>query len=151
MVVAFTLVGALLASAPAAGQTLTGKMAIYNDLLGAPWTCSMGPATYAAAYTVAPGNTLNGNLYSKDGTEDAYFGYDAQRKVYWTANADSTGATESQTSADGVTFVGTLNDGSTTSNATNVFTISSARKWVVHARGSASGHPYDVTATCLRS
>jgi hypothetical protein len=151
MIIALTLLGALLASTTTDGETLTGTMAIYNDLLGARWTCSMGTATYFAAYTVAPGNTLHGHLYSKNGAEDAYFGYDAQRKRYWTGNADSTGATESQRSADGVTFVGILNDGATTSKATNVFTISSAHKWVVRARGSAGGHPYDVTATCLRS
>jgi hypothetical protein len=131
--------------------TLTGKMAIFKDLLGARWTCTLGPATYFAAYTVAPGNTLHGHLYSKDSTEDAYFGYDAQRKLYWTDGADSTGATESQASADGLTFAGTLNDGMTTSRATRVFTISSAQKWVVRARGSAGGKPYDVTATCLRN
>ncbi|HLI96738.1 MAG TPA: hypothetical protein VKT72_11720 [Candidatus Baltobacteraceae bacterium] len=86
-----------------------------------------------------------------ESSEDAYFGYDAQRKLYWTDDADSTGATESQTSANGVTFAGTLNVGNTTSEATRVFTISSAHKWIVRARGSASGHPYDVTARCLRN
>lgn len=151
MIVALTLLGALLASAATGGEALTGKMAIYDELLGAQWTCTLGTATYFAAYTVAPGNTLHGHLSSKSGTEDAYFGYDAHRKLYWTANADSTGATESQTSADGVTFVGSLNDGTTSSRATNIFTISNAHKWVVRARGSADGHPYDVTASCRRS
>jgi hypothetical protein len=151
MIIAVSLIGGLLASTATAGETLTGKMAIYDDLLGAPWTCSMGTATYFAAYTVVPGNALHGHLYSKDGTEDAYFGYDAQHNVYWTSNADSTGATEAQRSPDGVTFTGTLNDGTATSNATNVFTITGAHKWVVRARGSAGGHPYDVTATCLRN
>lgn len=135
MIIALTLVGALLANTATGGETLTGKMAIYTDLLGPRWTCTMG----------------NGHLYSEDGTEDTYFGYDGQRKLYWTDNADSTGATESQKSADGVTFDGTLNDGSTTSKATNIFTISSAHKWAVRARGFAAGHPYDVTATCRRN
>jgi hypothetical protein len=150
MIVALSLFGALLASTAAPGETLTGKMAIYNALLGAPWSCSVGPVSYSAAYTVAPGNVLHGELTAKDGTEDTYFGYDAKRSVYWTANADSTGATESQTSADGVTFGGAFNDGTSTSNATNVFTIEGPSKWTVHAQGSAGGHPFDVTATCLR-
>jgi hypothetical protein len=149
-VLRIALFGALSASAALGAETLTGKMAIYEDLLGTRWTCSLGTASYFAAFTAAAG-TLHGRLYSKDSTEDAYFGYDAARKLYWTDSADSTGATESQTSADGVTFVGTLNDGSTTSRATRVFTITSAHKWVVRARGSAGGHSYDVTATCLRS
>jgi hypothetical protein len=150
MMRALTLVGVLLASTAADGGTFTGKMAIYHDLLGTRWTCTIGTTTYFAAYTVEPGNTLHGHLYSKDSSEDAYYGYDAQRKLYWTASADSTSATESQTSVDGVTFVGTLNDSGTTSKATNIFMINGAHKWVVRARGSAAGHPYNVTATCLR-
>jgi hypothetical protein len=150
MIIALTLLGALLASTTTGSERLTGKMAIYNDLLGARWTCTLGTATYFAAYTAARGNTLHGHLYSKDQTEDEYFGYDAQRKLYWISSADSTGATESQTSVDGMTFVGTLNDGRTTTRATNIYTIHGAHKWVVHARGSAGGHAYDVTATCLR-
>lgn len=151
MIIALTLLGTLLASTAPGGGPLTGKMAIFNDLLGARWTCSMGKATYFATYSAAAGNTLHGHLYSKDSMEDAYLGYDAHRKLYWTANADSTGATESQTSVDGVTFVGTLNDGTATSRATNIFTIDGAHKWIVRARGSAGGHPYDVTVTCLRN
>jgi hypothetical protein len=50
---------------------------------------------------------------------------------------DSNGATESQTSADGATYGGTLDDGKTISKATNVFAMVSSRKWTVHARGAA--------------
>ena len=150
MMVAVLFLGALLASPATGDAMLTGKMAIYNDLLGARWTCAIGKITYFADYTVAPGNALHGHLSSNDGTEDTYVGYDTKHSVYWSDNADSTGATESQMSADVQTFVGTLNDGRTTSKATNVMTITSARKWVIRARGTAGGHPYDVTATCLR-
>ncbi len=151
MITALSLLGALLASTATGGDTLTGKMAIYGDLLGARWTCTLGTATYFAKYTLAPGNTLHGHLYSQHGTEDAYFGYDARRKLYWTDNADSTGATQSQTSADGVTFLGTLRSGSTTSKTANVVKIDSVHKWLVRARGFVGGHSYDVTATCLRN
>ncbi len=151
MLVVLSLLGTLLAATATGSEALTGKMAIYNDLLGPRWSCSVGKASYFVAYAVTPGNTLHGQLYSQEGTEDSYFGYDAKRKIYWTANADSTGATESQRSPDGVTFVGTLNDGTTTSKATNAFTIDGPKRWVVRARGTAGGHPYDVTATCLRS
>jgi hypothetical protein len=144
------VLGALLPAPAIGSETLTGRMAVFESLLGAPWTCSAQAATYSAAYTVAPGNTLHGHLYSKDGDEDEYVGFDAQRNVYWVDDADSNGATESQTSADGKTFTGSLSDGGVTSPATNVYTISSTHQWVVRARGSAGGHPYDVTATCLR-
>ncbi len=150
MMTALSLVGVLLASTATGGGSFTGKMTRYDDLLGTRWTCTIGTTTYFAAYTVGPGNTLYGHLYSKDSSEDAYYGYNPQRKLYWTASADSTGATESQTSVDGVTFLGTLNDGGAMSKATNVLMIRGAHKWVVRARGSAGGHPYDVTATCLR-
>jgi len=76
------LLGALLPAAAVGSGTLAGKMAMYGSLLGAKWTCSAEAATYFAAYTVAPGNTLHGHLYSKNGSEDEYFGYDAQRKAY---------------------------------------------------------------------
>jgi hypothetical protein len=151
MIIALALIGTLLASTSTGSTALTGKMAVFDDLLGPTWTCTLGTFKYFAAYAAGPGNTLHGHLYSPDSSEDTYFGYDAQRKLYWIDSADTTGATESQTSSDGMTFVGTLNDGGTISKATNTYTISSASKWLVHALGSAGGHPYDVTATCVRS
>ena len=45
-------------TAAAGGETLTGKMAIYRDLLGAPWTCTLGTAKYFAAYSAMPANVL---------------------------------------------------------------------------------------------
>lgn len=150
MIAALTLLAALSSSTAGGGEMLSGKMAIYNDWLGARWTCRLGSAMYFAAYNIAPGNTLHGHLYSKDSSEDTYFGYDSQRKVYWTDIADFAGETESQTSADGVTFAGTFNDGTSTTKASNTFTMSGTHKWIVRARGTSGGHPYDVTATCLR-
>lgn len=72
----------LLSTTPAVAGTgaLTGKMAMYGDLLGRPWTCTLGSSTYSAAYSVGPSNTLHGHLYSNDSSEDEYLGYDAQRK-----------------------------------------------------------------------
>jgi hypothetical protein len=134
----------------AAPSALTGKMRLYDHLLQGKWSCSGGGGTYVAVYTVAPGNVLHGNLYSAQGSEDTYFGYKDATHRYWTANADSTGATESQTSTDGVTYAGTLFDGKTTSKATNVFTMVNSRRWMVHARGTANGQPYDLIANCIR-
>jgi hypothetical protein len=143
----------LLATSQARAETnaLTGKMSMYNVLLAGTWSCSAGGSTYSAMYVVAPGNALHGHLSSQQGSEDAYFGYNAATHRYWTVNDDSNGATEAQTSADGVTYAGTLNDGTTTSKATNVFTIVNPRKWTVHASGTAGGKPYDLIATCVRA
>jgi hypothetical protein len=135
----------------AAPSALAGKMSMYNYLLNGKWSCSGGGGTYFAAYVVAPGNALHGHLYSAQGSEDAYFGYKDAAHRFWTVNADSTGATESQTSADGVTYTGTLFDGKTTSKATNVFTMVNSRRWTVRARGTEGGRPYDLTVTCLRT
>ncbi|HTU80898.1 MAG TPA: hypothetical protein VMF61_02150 [Candidatus Acidoferrales bacterium] len=130
----------------------TGTMAMYGNLPGAPWTCSLGGATYSAVYSAVPGsNTLHGHLYSKGSSEDEYLGYDPKLKLYWIVSADSNGATESQTSRDGVTFTGTLNDGGATTKAANTYTMSGAHKWTVRARGTAGGQPYDVLATCVRN
>jgi hypothetical protein len=137
--------------ARAGPNVLTGKMSIYNDLLAGKWSCSADGSTYSATYAVVPGNALHGHLYSQHGSEDAYFGYNVGTHRYWTVNDDSSGATEAQTSADGVAYAGTLNDGNTTSKATNVFTIVNPRKWTVHAKGTASGKPFDLTATCVRA
>jgi|SRR5579863_1719751 len=151
MIVAFTLLAALSASPAGASEPLTGKMSIYSTLLGARWTCTLGPTKYFAAYDVGPGNTLHGRLYSKDSSEDTYYGYDAAHRRFWTDIADSSGETMSQTSSDGMTFVGTLNDGSTVTKATNSYTIANGHKLIVRARGTAGGHPYDVTSTCTRT
>ena len=135
--------------ADAAPNTLTAKMSRDSYLLAGK-SCSGGGATYFAEYSVAPGNALHGHLYSAQGSEDAYLGYNDAAHRYWTASVDSSGAIESQTSADGVTYTGTLFDGKTTSKATNVYTVVSSRRWTVHARGTAAGHPYDLIATCVR-
>lgn len=136
--------------AAAGDSLLTGKMAMYNYLLSGSWTCTLGSATYFAKYNVESPNVLHGHLFSKGSSEDAYFGYDDKRAEFWTVNADSTGATESQWSPDGVTFTGTLNAEKVTANATNVITKQSDGKWMVAARGTSEGQPYDVTATCVR-
>ena len=146
------LVLALFTSArvDAAPAALTAKMSRDNYLLAGKWSCSGGGGTYVADYSVAPGNSLHGHLYSAQGSEDEYLGYNDAAHRYWSASVDSSGAIESQTSADGVTYAGTLFDGKTTSKATNVYTEVSPRRWTVRARGTASGHPYDLVVTCMR-
>jgi hypothetical protein len=141
----------IMARVDAAPSALTGKMSLYNYLPKGKWSCSGGGSTYFAVYAVVPGNALHGHLYSAQGSEDAYFGYKDATRRFWTVNVDSTGATESQTSADGVIYTGTLFDGKTTSKATNVFTMVNSRRWTVRARGTEGGRPYDLTVTCLRT
>ena len=140
-----------MARVDAAPSALTGKMSLYNYLLKGKWSCSASGSTYFAAYVVAPGNALHGHLYSAQGSEDAYFGYKDPTRRFWTVNVDSTGSIQSQTSADGAIYTGTLFDGKRTSKATNVFTMVSSRRWTVHARGTADGQPYDLIATCVRT
>jgi hypothetical protein len=143
-------IGTSNAASNAASTALTGKMSLYNYLFEDKWSCKGGGGTYSAEYVLAPGNKLHGHLYSAQGSEDAYFGYGDTAHRFWTVSADSNGATESQTSADGVTYTGKLNDGKTTSNATNVMTMVGAKRWTVRARGTADGRPYDFVATCER-
>lgn len=143
----------LVASEPsnAASTALAGKMRSYNYLLTGKWSCRAAGSTYAAEYALGPGNTLHGHLYSAQGSEDAYFGYSDPAHRFWTVSADSNGATESQTSVDGVTYTGKVSDGKATSNATNVITEMSPRRWTMHARGTSGGQPYDLIATCERT
>lgn len=146
----FALAFLVTAQVKAAPLPLTGKMSRYNDLLGT-WTCSGPGTTYFAEYSVVPRNGLHGHLYSAQGTADTYFGYKEATQRFWTVSIDSAGATESQTSADGVTYTGTLFDGMTTSPATSEFTLVSSRRWTVRDRGTLDGGPYDLIVTCLRS
>ena len=146
-------VSVLFAAGPssAASTALTGKMSVYNYLLEGKWSCKGGGSAYSAEYAVAPGNRLHGHLYSAQGSEDAYFGYNDTAHRFWTVSADSNGASESQGSVDGVTYTGKLNDGKMTSNATNVITMVSSRRWTVRARGTEGGQPYDLVVTCVRT
>ncbi|HEX3370688.1 MAG TPA: hypothetical protein VHS56_14005 [Candidatus Cybelea sp.] len=137
--------------ANAASTALTGKMNLYNYLLKGKWSCKAGTSAYSAEYLLAPGDTLHGHLYSAQGSEDTYFGYNVAAHRYWTVSADSNGATESQTSVDGITYTGKLNDGKTLSNTTNIITMVSSKRWTIHARGAEGGQPYDLIVTCERT
>ena len=148
-IIALAIVLLSLGRVDAAEGALTGKMTNYNALLGGEWTCSAMGATYYANFDVAPGNTLHGRLYSKNGSEDTYYGYDAKGKLYWIDDADSNGATEWLTSTDGLTYAGTLNSAGSITKASDVETLG-AKTWILRARGTAGGQPYDVTATCRR-
>lgn len=112
------------------------------------WSCKGGGSFYSAEYVLAPGNKLHGHLYSAQGSEGAYVGYSDAVHRFWTVSADSNDAIESQMSADGVTYTGKVNDGKSTSIATNLITMVNPRRWTVHARGMADGQPYNLIATC---
>jgi hypothetical protein len=146
-------ISALLAMArvEAGPAALAGKMSLYNYLLNGKWNCTAAGSTYYAAYVVAPGNALHGHLYSAQGSEDAYFGYNKATHRFWTTSVDSTGAIGSQTSLDGASYSGTLFDGTSTSKARSLFTMVSPREWTIRARGTAGGQPYDLVATCRRA
>ena len=138
-------------SSSAAPTVLTGKMSLYNYLLPGRWSCDGGGGTYSAEYVLAPGNMLHGHLSSAQGSEDAYFGYSDAARRFWTVGADPNGATESQTSVDGVTYTGKVNDGKMTSNAKERHcygeqqAMDRARAW------HGGGQPYDLIVTCERT
>ncbi len=100
--------------AEAVSSALTGQMVSMNYLLGPPWSCSTSvpangsrPArTYRStiAFDVVPGNALHDHVSSGAYSEDAYYGYDAKSKTYWTNNASNMGSHGYQTSVDGLSF-----------------------------------------------
>ncbi len=96
-------------------QNLTGKMAIFNYLLGAPWTCRLvspdgkpsGDFDVTITFEVVASNVLHSHITSPQWFADSYFGFDAKNKIYYRSEAGSFGGAMRQTSVDGIVFSGT--------------------------------------------
>ena len=119
-----SLGGAALADSPP--STLTGKMAVFNYLLGTAWQCDSrtldtnGKVVRTTKSTVmfdtAPSNTLHFHVLSDKVSTDQYIGYVADVDGYWSTLSNSAGISMLQTSSDGKNF-----DGSTTLGSTKVY------------------------------
>lgn len=96
---------------------LTGKMAIYNSLLGPPWACmTQLPAmldqpphteTASVTFTNAPRNVLAIEVSGTQFAARNFIGFDAKSNQYWRTEMGVYGGIMRETSADGVNFSGT--------------------------------------------
>ncbi|HEY1656200.1 MAG TPA: hypothetical protein VGF86_13930, partial [Candidatus Tumulicola sp.] len=89
-VVCAVLLTCLAAFAPAraAGGPLTGKMALFNYLIGGTWSCSTkmsamdghagGNGRSTVTFDVVPGNVFHDHVASAHYADDDYFGFDAK-------------------------------------------------------------------------
>jgi hypothetical protein len=119
----FGLMFALIACASASGdrRVLSGKMAWWQQAVGF-WTCEVNlepiPGQFAQkGFTVGEGSVAPDNVFHwserASGIEiDGYDGYAADTKVWWEAQAGSTGLALVLRSSDGRTFEGVSPPGS---------------------------------------
>jgi hypothetical protein len=136
-------VGALLATAsPSGAADLTGNMAPFGYLLGAPWNCTTNvPAMGSrpahseqgtATFDAVAGNTVHNHVATPDYSGDFYFGYNDKMSMYWQTSADNMGVHAFLTSSDGKTYTGTSSMGPLSMQDTVTYGKLSDNKVTVH-------------------
>jgi ketosteroid isomerase-like protein len=118
-------------AATSSGASLTGKMEMYNPLLGNPWTCThqfgnQPPQKDAGTVTfvIAPQNVLEIVISGPDFAARNFIGFDAKSNQYWRTEMGVFGGILRETSNDGVNFSG-LNLGGPQARGTAPFPIRS--------------------------
>jgi ketosteroid isomerase-like protein len=118
-------------AAASSGGSLTGKMDMYNPLLGNPWTCThqlgnQPPQKDAATVTfvIAPQNVLEIVISGPDFAARNFIGFDAKSNQYWRTEMGVFAGILRETSNDGVNFSG-LNLGGPQARGTEPFPIRS--------------------------
>lgn len=119
------------AAQTSAATSLAGKMAMYNALLGDPWTCThqagnQPPIKDAGTVTfvVAPQNVLEIVVSGADFAARNFIGFDAKSNQYWRTEMGVFGGILRETSSDGVNFSG-LNFGGPQAKGSAPFPIRS--------------------------
>jgi len=111
---------------------LTGKMAIYNSLLGHAWTCTAGlPAMSGqpahtekdkVTFSIAPQNVLLIEVSSLQFAGRNFIGFDSKSNQYWRTEMGVFGGLMRETSADGTNFSGKSSLGETWESVRSVLT-----------------------------
>jgi hypothetical protein len=159
LVVAAFLTHVPSANAQDAALTLTGNMAPFSYLLGAPWSCTtnvpaMGgqPAHTdqgSASFVVAPGNVVHNHVATMTYSGDYYFSYSDRLSSYWQASADNMGVHAFLTSSDGKTYMGTSTMGRLAMQDTVTYSKVTPNKVTVHEvlTGSEPTATFDTVCT----
>ncbi|HLY01703.1 MAG TPA: hypothetical protein VKR56_04315 [Candidatus Cybelea sp.] len=148
------------APAKAADTMLTGKMAPFNYLLGAPWSCtSQVPAMHdmpahtdqlTVTFEIAPRNIIHDHVSGTDYMGDQYFGYSSRMSNYWTTSADNEASHGIATSTDGRTFTGTVHMGMMAMDVTTTYGKSGANSISMTQLLSGGGQSITVSSSCTR-
>jgi hypothetical protein len=148
------------APAKAADSMLTGEMAGFNYLLGAPWSCtSQVPAMHdmpahtdqaTVTFEVAPHNVVHSHVSGPNYMGDEYYGYSSRMSNYWTTAADNEAAYGISTSTDGRTFTGTIHMGMMAMDVTTTYGKPGANTISRTQVMSAGGQTVTVSSTCTR-
>jgi hypothetical protein len=148
------------APAKAADTMLTGQMAAFNYLLGAPWTCTTQvPAMHdmpahteqgTVTFEVAPRNIIHDHVSSENYMGDDYFGYSSRMSNYWTASADNQASYGLATSPDGRTFTGTMHMGMMAMDVTTAYKKAGDNSISMTEVMSGGGQSATVSTSCTR-
>ncbi len=140
--IALSVLASIFAASPARADDLTGQMAPFSYLLGAPWNCStnvpaMGgqPARTdkgTGTFDVVPGNVMHNRVQTAMYVGDFYFGYTDRMSTYWQTSADNIGGYSFLTSGDGKTYSGTSSMGPMSMQDTVTYGKVSPNKVTVH-------------------
>jgi hypothetical protein len=159
------LAGLSLTATPVFAQTpstatLTAKMAPFNYVFGAPWSCTanvpaMGgqPAhtsTSTATFDVAPNNVMHVHIAGSDFVGDQYFGYDTKGNMYWSTIAGSDGSAGSETSSDGKVYRGSMSMGSMTGTMQDTYARSDNNHVTINSSATIGGQSATTVIKCLR-
>ena len=142
-------------------QVLTGKMTVFNYLLGRPWACRPKPDSttlqtappelaLTVTFDVVSSNVLHLHATSSQSFSDSYFGFDSKNNIYYRSEAGSYGGAMRETSKDGENFTGT-----SITPAGMIATVRDAFKGDVASRTvvsvvSFNGNDQTLTLVCTR-
>ena len=140
--VALPVIAFVFAANPVRAADLTGKMAPFAYLLGAPWNCTtsipaMGgqPARTdkgTATFEVAPANVVHNRVQTAMYSGDSYLGFSDQAGSYWQTSANNIGGYGFLSSSDGSTYAGTSSMGPLSMQDTVTYAKVSPNKVTVH-------------------
>lgn len=164
IVIAAASIGMLLLTGNGFAQTpttaLTGKMDMFNYLLGTTWRCQsrtvdtngrvVRTSQTTATFDVVPPNALHVHLVSDTLTSDEYFGYVPDVGGYWSSIANSAGLSMTQASPDGVTFDGSTTLGSSKISLRSIYTKNDDTHASVRQISTVNGVQQDSSGTCTR-
>ncbi|MGZ3497338.1 MAG: hypothetical protein ACXWNK_07905 [Vulcanimicrobiaceae bacterium] len=140
--------------------TLTGKMAPFNYVFGAPWKCTTNlppmngqparTATSTTTFDVAPNNVMHVHIAGDNYMSDQYFGYSTQANTYWSASSDTMGMGISEQSTDGKAYNGVIAIGKMNGTVQDTYNKLSDNKVAIHSVLSMGGKQDATDTTCTR-
>lgn len=143
-----------------AADALTGKMAMFNYLLGGAWTCSTkvpamnGRRSHLDASTiqfdVAPMNVLHDHVSASDYAGDDYFAFDPKSNMYWNGSLGSTGNHGYASSTNGNVYSGLSWSGKNPENVTTRYTKVNANLVKTHVTTVNGGREDTIDSVCSR-